>query len=285
MRVLVLGVGGMLGHKLFEVLSGDLDVWGTVRQPLEGITGSGISDTRRTLPGVDAFDFSSVVAAIDRIRPAVIINGIGIVKQLREASDEGLLMAINADLPHRLADIAASTGARLVHISTDCVFSGRRGNYDESDVPDPVDAYGGSKLKGELVDGPGLTLRTSFVGRELASSHGLIEWFFSKRGSRVTGFANAFFSGLTTNELARVIRTVIRDHPHLSGVYHVSGPRISKYELLCLLNERTRVGCQIVASEEPFIDRSLDSTRFRSAVNWVPPTWEQMLDEVASERG
>jgi dTDP-4-dehydrorhamnose reductase len=276
--VLVLGGTGMLGHTLFERLSDrdDLDVHATVRDVTALV--------ERILPerhgsihsGVDVSRMDTLEQVIAEVRPAVVINAIGIVRQVPAAADAVASMEINARLPHLLAGICAGTGARLVHIGTDCVFSGSRGAYTELDPPDPTDLYGRSKLLGEPAAGA-LTLRTSVIGHELRSHHGLLEWFLAQTGA-ATGYRRAIFSGLTTVELARVVADVVLPYSDLAGVYHLSSAPISKLELLKLVARRYDKQIEIVPADTPVIDRSLDSSRFRDATGYRPPTWPELID-------
>jgi dTDP-4-dehydrorhamnose reductase len=276
-RVLILGGGGMLGHRVWQACRERFDAWTTVRtrpapQPFA---------TDRVLEGFDATDLERVEPLIVDLEPQVVINCIGVVKQLAAAHDPIASVTLNALFPHVVASACSRSGARLVHISTDCVFSGRQGSYAESDIPDPVDLYGRSKLLGE-VDPPHLTLRTSIVGRELAGAHGLLEWFLANRGGRVHGFARAVFSGVTTIELARVIAGVIERHQGLEGLYHVAGEPISKYDLTVMFNDVFGAGVIIDPVGVPVIDRSLDGSRFRAATGWVAPSWREMVEEMAA---
>jgi len=210
----------------------------------------------------------------------VVINAVGIVKQRAAAADPLESIAVNSLFPHRLASLCGLANARLIHISTDCVFSGDRGNYKEGDNPDPVDLYGRTKLLGELTETGCLTIRTSMIGLELGQPSGLIEWFLQQTDT-ASGWTRAKWSGLTTVELARVIEMLVRDHRELDGLWHISAQPITKYKLLvdfgALLNRPTRV----VPSDTVVIDRSLSSERFRAAVQYVPPRWAQMLAELA----
>jgi dTDP-4-dehydrorhamnose reductase len=209
MRVIVIGASGMLGHKLLQRLSKDYEVAGTVREPT--------ADDRlaRALPGiklypkVEATNLASVEHAIDDWKAQVVLNCVGIVKQAAIASDPVTSISINSLFPNQLARMTASKGIRLIHFSTDCVFSGRRGNYREDDNPDPIDLYGRSKLLGEVVGPRVLTLRTSIVGRELREHLGLIDWFVSQRGKRVNGYVRALYSGLTTLATAELVSRLI----------------------------------------------------------------------------
>lgn len=275
--VLVLGGTGMLGHTLFERLSDrvDLDVQATVRDATALAVRTPPEGHGSIHPGIDASRIETLEQVIAEARPAVVINAIGIVRQVPAASDAVASMEINARLPHRLAGLCAAAGARLIHIGTDCVFSGTRGAYTELDAPDPTDLYGRSKLLGEPAGGA-LTLRTSIIGHELRSRHGLLEWFLAQTGT-ATGFRRAVFSGLTTVELARVLADVVLPHSQLAGVHHVSSAPISKFELLQLIARRYDKRIEIVPADEPVVDRSLDSSRFRDATGYRPPTWPELI--------
>lgn len=267
----------MLGHRVWQACGERFDAWTTVR-------------TRPALPpfstdhvieGFEATDLAHAEHLIADLKPRVVVNCIGVVKQLAAAHDPISSVTLNALFPHVMASACNRSGARLVHISTDCVFSGRQGSYVESDIPDPVDLYGRSKLLGE-VDAPHLTLRTSIVGRELAGAHGLLEWFLANRDGRVRGFTRAVFSGVTTIELARVIAGVIERHPRLEGLYHVAGEPISKYDLTMMFNDVFGAGVTIDPVGVPVIDRSLHGFRFRAATGWRAPSWREMVEEMAA---
>jgi dTDP-4-dehydrorhamnose reductase len=182
-------------------------------------------------------------------------------------------------LPHRLARLCALAGARLVHISTDCVFNGRAGNYRESDISDAEDLYGKSKFIGEVAYPHAITLRTSIIGHELASAHGLVGWFLQQRG-KVNGYRRAIFSGLPTVELARVIRSVILPRPDLSGLYHVASTPISKLELLQLVASAYGTSVEIEPDDRVAIDRSLNADRFREATGYVAPPWPVLVGQM-----
>ncbi|MGH9554399.1 MAG: dTDP-4-dehydrorhamnose reductase family protein [Terriglobales bacterium] len=283
MRVLILGAAGMLGHKLWQTLRGRFDTWATLRSPLRSYPQYELFDSQRTVDGVDAREFSSVQRAVETARPAVVINCIGIIKQLPEAQDPILSLTVNSQFPHRLQQLCRQTDARLLHFSTDCVFSGRKGNYTEDDVSDAEDLYGRTKFLGEL-DSPGsLTLRTSMIGRELRTRSGLVEWLLHNRRGKIRGFTRAIFSGLTTLALARIVADVIERHPQLSGLYNLSSDPISKHDLLLLLREAYGLQVEIEPSPEPASDRSLNSRRFREATGFVPQPWLQMVAEMAHE--
>lgn len=281
MKLLILGGSGMLGHKLWQAAGTRLDTWATVRDA-RTLPEAAPFGRDRMLTGVQAEQFDTVLRAFATVRPDVVVSCIGVVKQRGEAKHPLVSLTVNSLFPHRLAALCASAGTRLIHVSTDCVFAGRTGGYRESDEPDAADLYGRTKQLGE-VPGPGaLTLRTSIVGREIATSQGLVEWFLAQSG-RAPGFTRAVFSGLTTLELSRVILQVVQSHPSLEGIYHVASSPVTKYDLLVLLNQAFGRGLAIEADESVRIDRSLDGSRFRDATGYAAPDWPAMLAEMAAD--
>jgi dTDP-4-dehydrorhamnose reductase len=276
-RVLVMGASGMLGNavlRLFSQSSGYV-AFGSVRS----------SVARRLLPdslqenvitGVDVENIDSLMHLFSVVRPDIVINCVGLVKQLTEADDPLAAIPINALLPHRLARLCEVARARFVHLSTDCVFSGAKGMYTESDAADAIDLYGRSKYMGEVDYPHAITLRTSIIGHELDGARSLVGWFLSQEGS-VKGFKRAIFSGLPTVEVARVIRDHVIPHPELRGLYHLSATPINKFELLALVAETYGKSIEISADEKLVIDRSLDSTRFRQATGFAPKPWPELI--------
>jgi dTDP-4-dehydrorhamnose reductase len=278
MRVLVLGASGMLGSAVFREFDGHAphEVWGLVRNE-SFLSYFSPAQQRRIVTGVDVLDETALRAAFERVRPDVVINCVGLIKQKEHAEDPLVVLPINALLPHRLAALCASGNARLLHISTDCVFSGRKGMYTEDDPSDAEDLYGKSKYIGELRDlRHAVTLRTSIIGRELNSSRALVDWFLAQQGS-VHGFRRSIFSGMTAIELARVMRDVVLPDPSLQGLYHVSSAPISKFDLLKLVAAQYGKAIDVVPDDELVIDRSLDSSRFRRVTGYQPPSWESMV--------
>lgn len=284
-RVLVLGAGGMFGHRASLVLRDKgHDVWGTVRSSGDRLTRLDVLSGNRCIEGLDVTVLDSVRATFDRVRPDIIVNAVGVVKQKDEARQAVPSITINALLPHQLADLADQVHARLIHISTDCVFSGRKGDYTEGDAPDPADLYGRSKLLGEVDRAPHLTLRTSIIGWELQQpGHGLLEWFASQRGRRIRGFRRAIYTGLTTTALAQVVHTAALS-PSLTGLHQVSTAKIDKHTLLTLL--RAELGwhdIEIEPDTDFSCDRSLRCDRFVDAARWQPPSWSEMITALATE--
>ena len=279
MRALVLGGSGMLGHTLGRVFSERFETYVTVRSAqvpdLPGI------EVERVLTGVSAESFDSVVHAVGVARPHVVVNCIGIVKQLEAAQDPLPSISVNALFPHRLAELTHAAGVRLFQISTDCVFSGRKGAYTEADEADPVDLYGRTKLLGEVSAEGALTVRTSIVGRELGTRQGLLEWFLAQNRS-VRGYTRAVFSGLTNEALSVVLADIATDHPDLFGVWHVASEPIDKFELLKRFADAFDRDVEIVPDESVVIDRSLDGSRFAAATGIATPSWDEMLRRLAA---
>jgi dTDP-4-dehydrorhamnose reductase len=279
-RVLVLGGSGMLGHVLWRTCAERFEAYATVRSDeLRGATAEAL-DRDRTVPGVRIDEPQSIARALDETRPDAVVNCIGVVKQA--VDDPAVAIGANALFPHELASACQERGARLIHISTDCVFSGREGGYTESDRPDPEDLYGRSKLLGEPATPGTVTIRTSMIGRELATSHGLLEWFLAQAGGSVRGFTGAVFSGPTTPVLSRAIADVIERHDGLEGLWHLSASPIAKHDLLLLLRDAFELDIEIEPDDSVVVDRSLDSTQFQSATGWASPGWPEMVQELAA---
>jgi dTDP-4-dehydrorhamnose reductase len=277
-RVLILGGAGMLGHRLWRTWHRRFDVFVTVRKAASYYTTQcDLFTPERLMGGVDVKRTDDVLAAFAWSRPDVVINAVGIIKQLKESEDPLSSLEINALLPHRLALACRACGIRFIHISTDCVFSGKTGRYTEQSLSDAVDLYGRTKYLGEVHGEGSLTLRTSIIGREVETRLGLIEWFLAQRGGRCRGFSRAIFSGVTTPAFADLLADIIVNHPTLHGLYHVSSEPISKYDLLRLVNEVYQLGVTIEKDDEFVCDRSLDSTRFREATGWRPESWKAMI--------
>ncbi len=276
-RVLILGASGMLGHTALRYLSSqpELDVVGSLRAPKPAL--QALAPQARLVAGVDVENPDALAALLAQVRPDVVLNAVGVVKQLAAADDPLVALPINALLPHRLARLCDLVGARLIHVSTDCVFTGRQGLYRESDVPDALDLYGRSKLLGEVDYPNAVTLRTSIIGPELGGgAQGLVGWFLAQRGE-VKGFTRAVFSGLPTLELARVIHRHVLPRPELRGVWHVSTAPIDKHALLGLVKQAWGRDTVIRPDDQLVIDRSLDSSRFRETTGYQPATWPELV--------
>jgi dTDP-4-dehydrorhamnose reductase len=279
MRILILGGDGMLGHQLLKSLTPRHEVKVTLRQDLEAYTLYKLFDRENAYTGIDVRSLERLAEVLADFRPDAVINAVGIVKQRPTAKECIPSLEINSLLPHRLSVLCKAAGARLIHLSTDCIFSGKKGNYQESDPSDAEDLYGKTKFLGEIQDNHCLTLRTSIVGRELSRNKSLLEWFLAQTGT-VKGFTKAIYTGFTTLEMSRIIENMLVNHPDASGVYQVSSDPINKYDLLLLFREKLGIKIEIVPDDSFCCDRSLDSTRFRKEFSYTPPTWETMIEEL-----
>lgn len=284
-RILILGGTGMLGHLLLQYLSAypEYDVYATARS-LSGLQKHFPDDllARFRPDSVDVHYFDSVIRALASVQPDVVINCIGIIKQLPLADDPLTAITVNALLPHRISLISRAAGARLIHISTDCIFDGKKGMYTENDQSNAEDLYGRTKFLGEVSYPHCVTLRTSIIGHELKGGYGLVEWFLAQT-QKVRGFRKTIYSGFPTTELARIIHDYVLPNPELSGIYHVSSEPISKYDLLRLIAERYGKEIEIEPYNNFVQDRSLDSTIFRKATGYQPPSWDELVAMMHSD--
>lgn len=285
MKILVIGATGMLGHRLaLELPRYGHEVWAAVRGPAEEFSKLGITEPVRSIGGVDVTDLTSVDRAIEISAPEVVINAAGIVKQRKESADPIASIGVNALFPHQLMALASNLEIRVLTISTDCVFTGNEGGYSETDTPDATDLYGRSKLLGELDYGNSLTIRTSIIGRELEGAKGLLEWFLENREGEVRGYSKAYFSGLTTIRLAKIIGERLVVETDLRGIYHLASERISKYELLSSIRDALGINVKIEPFEGVEIDRSLDGSKLLRRLGLDAPNWREMIDELAEDK-
>jgi len=284
-RILILGATGMLGHVLLRYFcsKNQYEVYGTARDP------AGLSRIfppefipRFKKDPVDADNFDSVIRALASIQPDIVINCVGLIKQLPISSDPLSAITVNAQLPHRISLISRTAGARMIHISTDCVFDGKKGNYSDNDHANADDLYGRTKYLGEVTYPHCVTLRTSIIGHELKGRYGLIDWFLSQEG-HTRGYTRALYSGFPTIELARIISDYVLPNESLSGTYHVSSDTISKYELLKKVAQKYGKKIDIEPFSDFVLDRSLDSSLFMEKTGYIPPSWSDLIDEMHND--
>ena len=283
-RVLILGASGMLGNTVFRLLSKSpgFSVFGTMRSN-SSLNFLSAELHKNIITSIDVEKFDCLTRILSEVRPDIVINCIGLIKQLKEANDPLEVIPINSIFPHRLAKVCALIGSRLIHMSTDCVFSGNKGLYSESDFPDALDLYGRSKYLGEVDYANAITLRTSIIGHELNSNRSLIGWFLAQNGS-VKGFERAIFSGLPAVEIGRVIRDYVIPHPDLRGLYHVSAEPISKYDLLLLVSKVYEKKIEVIPDKRYVIDLSLNSSRFQKATGFRALEWEELVSNMLNFR-
>jgi len=279
--IVVLGASGMLGHQVIRWTSERCNTVAVLRSssPPEGFP--------RNLPaelilGFAATNLEAMRSLLERSRPTDVVNCIGVIKQRLGNSDVAEAIRVNALFPHQLAQLCQSVEARLIHISTDCVFAGTRGSYTESDPTDAIDVYGRTKALGEPIGSQALTLRLSMIGPELRYHVSLLDWFVAQQHGAVRGYTQAFFSGLSTPLLAREIRRLVCELPDLNGLWHVTAARISKYELLCKIRDAFGLDVRVTPDDVYQCDRSLIGDAYAGRTGFVPPSWGEMLDELAN---
>lgn len=285
MKILILGATGMLGSAAYRLFAGStgFEVAGTIRGWSPPNLISQVPNAT-IIGGVDVADFDAVTRAIGKLRADIVVNCIGVVKQLDAAKDPLVSIGVNSLLPHRLAALCLAAGARLIHVSTDCVFDGKKGNYNEADFADATDLYGRTKFLGEVDYPHAITLRTSIIGHEIGANVSLIDWFLSQSGPVVKGYRKATYTGLPTVELARVIRDIVVPRTAMHGVWHVSSDPINKYELLGLVRRTYSKAIEIIPDDSVVIDRSLDGSRFRNETGYVADPWPQLIERMHAAR-
>lgn len=278
MKILVVGITGMLGSTVYRYFSGiaQYQTYGTLRNDRDKRY---FKDQDNIISGVDVLNVKALKDVISDVNPNFVINCVGAIKQLAQGNDPLQAIPLNSLHPHILAKECQNIGARLIHISTDCVFSGNRGHYTETDTPDAIDIYGRSKMLGEVDYDPCLTLRTSIIGHELNSNRSLICWFLSQQG-QVHGYTKTIYTGLPTIELTEVIEKIILEHPDLSGLFHVASDPISKYELLTIVRDVYQRDIDILESSECAHDKSLDASRFNKLMVYTPPDWNTLIKKM-----
>lgn len=286
-KVMLLGAGGMLGHKLLQIFRTRFpDILCTLR----GRRGQGplakvaLFEGDDVIEGVDAMDFDALRSLLADHQPEVIVNCVGVIKQRETAKVAIPSIKINSLLPHELASWATAWNGRVIHFSTDCVFNGRKGApYTEDDPSDAEDLYGRTKYLGEVGTDNALTLRTSIIGRELKHFASLLEWFLAQEGKTIRGFSRVIYSGLTTNHLAEMVADVIEHHPELSGVYQVASEPINKYELLKMIGKAMGVSVSVEKDEDVVLDRSMVGGRFSEDTDLKVKSWPAMIRELAAD--
>lgn len=284
MKILIFGATGMLGHSMFRYLAEDktLNVYATARTH-KAYNHFSKELSPQLIVGVNIENHDSLIRVFESVQPNVVINCIGLVKQLAEANDPLMAIPINSLLPHRLAALCKIAGARFIHISTDCVFSGKKGNYRETDFPDAYDLYGRSKFLGEVDYPHAITLRTSIIGHELVSQKSLINWFLAQQDV-VEGFTHAIYSGVPTIELAHIIHNFVLPRPTMRGIYHVASKPINKFDLLTLVAKIYGKNIAIAPSSQLVIDRSLNAERFNQETSYTPPEWPKLVQRMYQTR-
>lgn len=283
MRILILGATGMLGHALINHFQNDFEVFTTLRNDVKKYIGTGLFEKTKYYDFIYAEDTEKISLIVDEIKPEVIINAIGVIKQLPSSKNVVQTLTLNSIFPHLISDIANRFNSRFITIGTDCVFDGKKGNYTEVDESNATDLYGRSKNLGEVIRDNCLTIRTSIIGRELETNHSLVEWFLSQNGKTVKGYRNGIYSGFPTKILSEIISKIITEHPKLQGLYHISSEPINKFDLLHLIKEEYKLEIEIEPFSDFRIDRSLNSDKFRKETGFKPMDWASMIKIMAED--
>lgn len=283
MRILVLGVSGLIGHKLFQELHLEFDVFGTLHKSKNHYGNIPLFSGNNIIEKIDVSEFEVLKGVINAINPDVILNCVGITKRKEEINDMYKALTINSVFPHQLANWAKHYDKRIIHFSTDCVFDGKIGNYNESSLTTAEDVYGRTKALGELRYKNTLTIRSSFIGQELFGKTELLEWFLAQNDRKINGFTNVFYSGISTIYMSKLIKKIIANFPDLCGLYHLAPDKpISKYELLCIAKEAFNVNVDIIPVDNPVHHPTLDASKLKREMNLIIPDWKEMMTELKS---
>ncbi|MDD5492760.1 MAG: SDR family oxidoreductase [bacterium] len=284
MRIIVLAGGGMLGHKMWQGLSAYFkDTYVTLRKTRSHYDQTGLFQSNQVIDNLDLADFKKLNHILDEVNPDVIVNCAGVTIRSKEGEKVIASVNINSLLPHHLLAWCKKKGARVIHFSTVCVFNGVKGGYTEENLPDAQDLYGRTKTLGELYDEQALTLRSSFIGREIEGKAELLEWFLAQRGRQIKGYRQAIFTGVTTKVMVDLTRDLIRKFPKLSGLFHIASEKLSKYELLLLMKEAFKVNIDIAPEDNYVCKRDLIDTKFKTTTGLICPNWQEMMADIAKD--
>jgi dTDP-4-dehydrorhamnose reductase len=284
MRVIILGVSGLIGHSLFKEISSKFETYGILHNNKSFYSNHVLFETENVFDNIDVLDFEVLSKVLLAVDPDVIINCVGITKRKEEIKNTGLTLYVNALFPHKLAEWSKANNKRIIHFSSDCVFDGKVGNYSEESLTTAEDMYGRTKALGEINYNHTLTLRSSFIGRELFSKTELLEWFLSQNGLTIRGFTKALYTGVSTIFLSKIVADIIESHPNLSGLKQLSIEKpISKYELLCLAREAFKCNIEIIPDDTFEIKPTLKGEKLRDELGYVVPTWENMMYDLAKD--
>jgi dTDP-4-dehydrorhamnose reductase len=282
MRILIIGGDGMLGHTLYQYLKTKHSVKVTLRQPYENYKKYQIFEKENVFCNIDIQQLQPLAEVLAAFKPEAVINCVGLIKQRPDKENIALNLEVNALFPHQLSLLCQKIAARLIHMSTDCVFDGKQGNYCETDLCNAEDTYGKTKFLGELHEPHTITLRTSIIGYELKNKQSLLEWVLSQKNGTIQGYTNALYSGFTTHEMARIIERVLLHYPKHHGLYHVASNCINKHELLSLINQYFELNINVLKNNEFTCFRNLNGQFFNQDFSYVPPSWETMISELAA---
>lgn len=277
MNILILGANGLVGNEIFRYLSfnSEWNIFGAVRSD-SYISLYPDHSKKNILIFSDFLNDDSLSDFLKLSNPDIVINAVGVTKHRPDSENILKMVPINALFPHRLDYICKSLSIRLIHIGTDCVFSGDKGNYLESDLSDARDLYGKSKALGDLYNPGPVTLRTSFIGHEMNSKLGLVEWFLSQKGV-CKGYSKAIFSGFPASYFALILQKYIIPNKNIRGLFHIASEPITKFDLLNIIANVYKIDIKIEKDDLLTINRSLNADLFNKLTGFVPPKWPELI--------
>lgn len=282
MRIIILGVSGLIGHKLLQELSQDFEVFGTLHKLKSQYGDLNLFSGNNIIENIDVKEFEILKGILNAVNPDVILNCVGITKRKSDINNPIDVISVNSVFPHLLADWAKKNYKRVIHFSTDCVFNGKEGNYTEKSLTNAEDIYGRTKAFGEINYAHTLTIRSSFIGQELFGKTELLEWFLAQKGSTILGYKNTLYSGISTIFMSKVVREIILNYPNLSGLYNLASNKpISKYDLLCLAKNKFNVDVSILPNYDHIHTPTLNASKLNKEINLKVPSWEEMMSELA----
>ena len=285
MKILVFGATGMIGHKMFQLLTmNNLEASGTVRHAPANYLSVSFFANQRIIPSIDVTKLASVQSLLNSRNPDIIINCVGITLRKPEIKDEELCVKVNAEFPHFLKKYVEVNKKYLIHFSTDCVFSGKADSYTEDSKPDATDVYGRTKALGEVSGDHALTLRGSQLGSEVFGKSELLEWAIAQSGQSIKGYDQAIYSGVTTNGVADLVADLIQRPKRLTGLYQVASQPISKYDLLCKVNQIFKLRMKIEPDSSYKNRKVLSAAKIASEIGYRCASWDQMLQQTYQDR-
>jgi len=282
MRILILGGNGMIGHKMYQIISKNhQDTWVTLRNSLSSYSYSEIYNFTKVIDNIDLVNFKLLLKQLDLINPDVIINACGITIRRGIDALKSNSIILNSALPHFLKEWVTSNNKRLIHFSTDCVFSGAKGDYLDNDNKDAYDLYGSTKSMGEVIDSKyAITLRGSMIGSELENKTELFEWFLKQKNKTIKGFSKVIYSCITTTKMAEIVIKLIDHYQNISGIYNISSKPISKFELLKLWNDFFDINANIEIDKSYTSNKNLISDNFFRTISMEQPDWVELSSQL-----
>ena len=282
MKILILGGNGMIGHKMYQTISKiHKDTWVTLRKSLTSYSYSEIYNPAKVIDNIDLINFQTISNQLNKINPDIVVNACGITIRRGIETLKSNSIILNSALPHFLNEWVTSNNKRLIHFSTDCVFTGAKGDYLDNDNKDACDLYGSTKSMGEVIDSKyAITLRGSMIGSELENKTELFEWFLKQKNKKIKGFNKVIYSGVTTTKMAEIVLKLIDQFPNLSGVYNISSKPISKFELLKLWNKLFDIDANIEIDNSYTSNKNLISDNFYRTISMEQPDWVELSSQL-----